>query len=193
MARSVLHWRMLGVVEGTKATPPATCGRQELVAMLCGQCHQPAPEQRFMADRRLPAPSFRWCSARTSTMIRLFLRTSLTLASVLANLAIPSAAEESWTGASLLQGCRAVATKLNPDTDLFGAGVCAGEIRALIRNAGALKDTQIRSCMPSQAGVRQVAKVIVSYLDHHQAILHKELSDLILLALTDAWPCPVAE
>jgi Rap1a immunity proteins len=122
-------------------------------------------------------------------MIELFLRTSLTSACILASVVGPSTAQESWTGNSLLEGCRVVSTRLTPDADLFAAGVCAGEIKALASIAGTLKDEQLQSCIPSQIGPRQLAKVVVSYLDHHHAILYQQLSVLILSALADAWPC----
>jgi hypothetical protein len=128
-------------------------------------------------------------------MTRLFLGLCLTSASILATCIASAAAQEkdNWTGNSLLEGCRAVATKLTPDADLFAAGVCAGEIKALVGIARKLNDEQFRSCIPSQVGTRQVSKVVVSYLDHHHAILHEQLSDLILSALADAWPCQTAK
>ena len=124
-------------------------------------------------------------------MTRLFLGTSLILASILSASAVgPAAEQDNWTGNSLLLGCKSVATKLSPDVDIFAAGVCAGEIRALVGIAGELRDEQLHSCTPSQMGTRQIAKVVVSYLDHHSAILREQLSALILTALADAWPCP---
>jgi hypothetical protein len=124
-------------------------------------------------------------------MINPFLIISLISASILVGIVGQATAQESWTGNSLLQGCRAVASRLTPDTDLFAAGVCAGEIKALASIAGALKDEQLQSCVPSQTGPRQLAKVVVSYLDHHHAILSEQLSVLILSALADAWPCQI--
>jgi len=121
------------------------------------------------------------------------LRTSLSSACILASVVVPATAQQDWTGSSLLQACRAVATKLAPETDLFAAGVCAGEIKVLAAIAGELKDEQLHSCVPSHVGTRQLAKVVVSYLDHHRAILNEQLSDLILSALSDAWPCQTAK
>ncbi len=127
-------------------------------------------------------------------MIRLFWGACLTSVFILASVAIgPAAEQDNWTGYSILEGCRAAATKLSPDVDIFAAGVCAGEIRALVEIAGELKDEQLRSCTPNQIGTRQIAKVVVSYLEHHRTILHQQLSDLVIAALADAWPCQTAK
>lgn len=95
------------------------------------------------------------------------------------------------SGKFFLEACRAVAnndlTPSNPN--FFISGACAGQLEALHWVADALQDKQLRSCPPKTITRRQAAKVVVTYMDQHPAILDKPLSALILVALAETWPC----
>jgi hypothetical protein len=90
-----------------------------------------------------------------------------------------------------VDGCRLLASTpetANNASDMFKMGLCAGTIDTLVELA-ALMPEEVRFCLPGQVTRKQVAQVIVRYLEQHPESLHRKFVVLASAALLDAFPC----
>jgi hypothetical protein len=71
----------------------------------------------------------------------------------------------------------------------FQAGTCFGEIETLNWFAPGAYDENLRSCAPENVTRRQMAKVIVDYLDRNRDRLNEPFEGLALEAFAHTWPC----
>lgn len=104
--------------------------------------------------------------------------------------AVAAAQEDVQSANYLIDACRVVASGATPKGDeMFQAGLCIGKVEALSWVATGLTDDRLRSCRPSAVTPKQIAKVVVTYLDRNPARLHEPFVGLALEALANAWPC----
>lgn len=61
-------------------------------------------------------------------------------------------------------------------TELFDASETSAPIRNL--------------CVPEEASLRQSADIVVKYLQANPERRHQSAEHLVIIALTNAWPCP---
>ncbi len=95
------------------------------------------------------------------------------------------------TGDDLLQGCKVIADGATPDAaNSLEVGVCLGEIEALNWGAPGVNDENIRSCNPAVVTNKQMAEVIVDYLEQNPERRGEPFEGLALEALAHRWPCP---
>lgn len=113
------------------------------------------------------------------------------IAAVTVALVYPAAAGPATSsGDDLLAGCRAVATGTHPaPNDSTQAGICFGELEALNWLAPGQKSTLLRSCVPDDVTVQQMAKVVVAYIEQHRDRAREPFQGLALEALASTWPC----
>jgi hypothetical protein len=104
-----------------------------------------------------------------------------------------AAAPPTHNGDDLLAACRAVAT--GDTTASIGSlqqGICLGEIEALNWVASGQMEA-LRSCVPDDVSTRQMAQVVVGYLERNTGRLHEPFEGLALEALSKNWPCEEEE
>jgi hypothetical protein len=98
------------------------------------------------------------------------------------------AVQDFESGNYMLPHCKA----LTDDGQTVGGvweGECAGIVHALLWLSTTLPD-DIKFCPPQGVTARQAERVVVRYLEAHPEQLHRDLNDLALMALDQAWPCP---
>jgi hypothetical protein len=100
----------------------------------------------------------------------------------------------------MLPGCRAYADRKPPYDRLFEQGLCAGVLRGIGFMGGSTMETVdgrvvrvpiLEWCLdiPDAVTLRQMAKVVVAYIDARPAQMHEDFRLLALNALRTAWPC----
>jgi hypothetical protein len=65
----------------------------------------------------------------------------------------------------------------------------AGIVIGLASVGQYLSPPEWQSCAPATSDVRQLARIIVNYIEAHPERLHEDLRWLTLEAFHDAWPC----
>jgi hypothetical protein len=78
--------------------------------------------------------------------------------------------------------------QLSPSEQLR-AGICAGEIIALMYVGPQMLRPDIAFCPPTGVTGQQAVKVVVHDLDEHPEQLHADFLALAVVALHQAWPC----
>ena len=125
------------------------------------------------------------------------MRNTLIVAAIIA--ALVSAVEVSPVGAQevkqngndLIDACRAIANGTAPTADTaLRVGICRGEIEALNWLAPGAYDQSLRSCVPTNVMSREMAKVVVDFMDNNRDRLREPFEGLALEALAQTWPCP---
>jgi hypothetical protein len=98
--------------------------------------------------------------------------------------------DKTVSGKYLLEGCRVIAGANAVTTgDSFQAGICLGEINALIWADAGNYDENIRSCVPDGTTAQQMARVIVAFFDKNPKRLSEPFEGLALEGLARTWPC----
>jgi hypothetical protein len=111
------------------------------------------------------------------SQLTLTLRGVVLIAALMLSLQGVALAEQNPYSANyVMPGCRDYIS-LNS----FKQGWCGGLITGLAH--------MYRSCMPPQLTQRQLARVIVQYIDARPARMHEDFRDLAVEALRAAWPC----
>lgn len=82
----------------------------------------------------------------------------------------------------------AIADTIPKNADIMGIGQCAGVIQALA-STGAMYRTDARYCVPENATLKQIAQVVINYLERKPQNLHFDFVGLAQTALREAWPC----
>lgn len=67
-------------------------------------------------------------------------------------------------------------------------GQCIGAIMA-VGYLGRSLDPRITFCIPTEATLAQLTKMVLKYMDDHPAELHEEFPLLVLKTFRRAWPC----
>jgi hypothetical protein len=109
---------------------------------------------------------------------------------VLALLTGPALGEEDTSSANaIMPGCRAFLEKEPPSSRIawYEGGVCIGMIKGL--SYAASMQPPIPFCVPDDATIGQMVRVVVSYIDRHPERMHQSFMYLAFLALKEAWPC----
>jgi hypothetical protein len=70
------------------------------------------------------------------------------------------------------------------NADSFGAGYCAGVVRALMNTSFAFK-----ACPPAGVSVGQSIRVAVAFINQNPARMREPFEGLVIEALRSAWPC----
>lgn len=123
----------------------------------------------------------------------------LTLVVCFASFAHPTGTVQEPTGVKLLEECQTAAKNFDnaPANEAAGGIHCLGYLSGVDdtltlwreNNAASIKgNAQPPACIPS-ATMLELAKVVVKYLNDHPNQLHKSYSELVVLALSDAYPC----
>jgi hypothetical protein len=81
-------------------------------------------------------------------------------------------------------GCKAFVE----DQPTAEANFCSGVVHAL-GFVGRLLPPQLQACVPPDSTARQLAWVVVKYMDAHPQRMHEDFKLLTLEAFHDAWPC----
>ena len=98
--------------------------------------------------------------------------------------------DKTVSGKYLLEGCRVIAAGNAIITgESFQAGICLGEINALIWADAGHYDENIRSCVPDGTTAQQMARVIVAFFDKNPKRLSEPFEGLALEGLARTWPC----
>jgi len=120
------------------------------------------------------------------------MRSLLIIAAAMAAIVNPVGAQESkQNGVDLIEACRAIAIGIPPAADTaLRIGVCRGEIEALNWLAPGAYEERLRSCVPENVNLKDMAKVVVAYLDNDRDRLREPFEGLALEALAQTWPCP---
>lgn len=120
------------------------------------------------------------CYTRKSKMLRKAALLALLLLSSL-SLMQPAFAIETVTGNTLLEQCT---TKLSiPQTR------CVSFIQGVIEGYGLSATSKPVFCFPEKANIDRTKKIIVKYLKKHASMLNRSAGELVLRALSEAWPC----
>jgi hypothetical protein len=101
------------------------------------------------------------------------------------------------TGAMHLEHCKQAIRLLEASRtprgatymDGFGAGHCAGVVKAVMTLANARGDQNF-ACLPKNVLLRQGLRIMVRYLTKHPDKLHLDLTTLSITAISEAFPCP---
>ena len=96
-----------------------------------------------------------------------------------------NAAEDRQSGNFFFKFCKAGMEQRGRD---YISGNCHGTI-AGIAAISELLPAEFRSCPPANAPRSQAVRVVVKYLEDHPGELNKDLEQLIVTALREAWPC----
>ena len=103
---------------------------------------------------------------------------------------VPVHSDDTHTGRYLLDACSEAIREGNKD--YLKSGYCIGYLASSIqeeqfrREAGIGKAT---SCMPKEATLEQVSRIVVKFLDDHPGQLPLPSTVLVWMALAEAWPC----
>ena len=102
----------------------------------------------------------------------------------------PAFAFGSPSASSLLPLCKYAAWK--PKPYLKEEEKLAEECRSMLKvsiNHGPSQPTKLSSCVPHSASMRDVASVVVTYIERHTARQKERFDILSSLALHHVWPC----
>ena len=119
------------------------------------------------------------------------IRRLFSIATAIALLVGPAQALERWySGNDLLAACRVVSTGSTPTSENAQlVEVCLGEIEALDWAAPGMQNEKLQSCVPDDVTIKQVAKVIIDFLDQNPERRGEPFEGLALEALALTWPC----
>jgi hypothetical protein len=94
------------------------------------------------------------------------------------------------SGNSIFVGCKALVEDRAPTTELFSLGnLCAGMVIGLASVGQFLSPPEWRFCPPAVSDSKQLAQVVVKYIDAHPQQKQDDLRKLMLEAFHEAWPC----
>ncbi len=86
-------------------------------------------------------------------------------------------------------GCKAFAEGQMADQQLYGLGnFCSGVVHGLAYLSNNLPPDS-RSCIPATSTARQLARVVVKYIEAHPERMHEDFKQLAVEAFHYAWPC----
>ena len=104
-----------------------------------------------------------------------------------------AASAKTVTGNDLLEACRrdAMGAYGHGESASFDEGECLGNLEAIMHLSDIISvdNKGPDFCIPDGVTVRQMAKVVVNFLDRHPEQLHRPFSWSAHRALMDVWPC----
>ena len=113
-----------------------------------------------------------------------------TIAAILVALTAPTGAADGLRSASrLLPGCK-VAIDDDPTRHSTGVEILAAYCLGYVDGLSKLSSAAARFCMPAEATVGQLVRVVVKDVEAHPARHNEDFGDLALEALEKEWPCP---
>jgi len=91
---------------------------------------------------------------------------------------------------AIFRGCKALVEGQTGNAQLFALGnYCGGIVIGLASVGQHLSPPEWRSCAPATSEARQLAQVVVSYIETHPERMREEFRRVTLEAFHDAWPC----
>jgi Rap1a immunity proteins len=86
-------------------------------------------------------------------------------------------------------GCKAFVENQATNAQLLNAaGFCAGVVHAL-GYVGKNLPAEYQSCAPPTSDARQLARVVINYIEARPQRMHEDFRMLTLEAFHQAWPC----
>jgi hypothetical protein len=110
-------------------------------------------------------------------------------------MALPSKAAEQLgaqdnSAEAVLSGCKAfVEDRANGTESMMLASFCSGVVYALGAAGQYVSMPEWRSCVPAGSTARELARVVLKYIETRPERTHEDFRRLTLEALHDAWPC----
>jgi len=91
---------------------------------------------------------------------------------------------------AIFRGCKALVEGQTANAQLFALGnLCAGIVIGLASVGEQLSRQEWQSCPPATSDARQLARVVVDYIEAHPERMREDFRGLTLQAFHDAWPC----
>ena len=96
---------------------------------------------------------------------------------------------------SVFPGCKAYAGGLaiNAQSPLtHAANYCSGVVHGLAY-VGKIVPAEYQSCAPPTSDRRELARVVVKYIEERPQRMHEDFRKLVLEAFHNAWPCKAGQ
>jgi Ssp1 endopeptidase immunity protein Rap1a len=91
---------------------------------------------------------------------------------------------------AIFRGCKALVEDKAGDVQVYSLGnFCAGIVIGLASIGQHLSPPEWQSCAPATSDVRQLAQVVVNYIETRPERTREDFRRLTLEAFHDAWPC----
>ena len=91
---------------------------------------------------------------------------------------------------AIFRGCKAIVEGQTRDAQLYALGnFCGGIVVGLASVGQQLSLPEWQSCAPATSEARQLAQVVVNYIETHPERMREDFRRLTLEAFHDAWPC----
>jgi hypothetical protein len=97
--------------------------------------------------------------------------------------------QEDTSANSVFLGCKAFVENRATNAQLVSAAnFCSGVVHGLAY-VGKILPAELIFCAPPTSDARQLARVVINYIDAHPQRMHEDLRMLTLEAFHQAWPC----
>jgi hypothetical protein len=97
--------------------------------------------------------------------------------------------QEDTSANSVFLGCKAFVENRATNAQLVSAAnFCSGVVHGLAY-VGKILPAELIFCAPPTSGARQLARVVINYIDAHPQRMHEDFRMLTLEAFHQAWPC----
>src|SRR5262245_17285156 len=91
---------------------------------------------------------------------------------------------------AIFRGCKALVEGQTRNAQLYALGnYCGGIVIGLASVGQHLSPPEWQSCAPATSEARQLAQVVVNYIETHPERMREDFRRLTLEAFHDAWPC----
>src|SRR5262249_16117225 len=107
--------------------------------------------------------------------------------------AVAQPASKSDTSANdIFLGCKAFVAGQALTLQLnAGGNYCSGIVDALAGVTKYLQPPEWQSCAPPNSDARQLARVVINYIEARPQRMHEDFRRLTMEAFHNAWPCPL--
>jgi hypothetical protein len=103
--------------------------------------------------------------------------------------AVAQPVEEDTSANPVFLGCKAFAEDRATIARLVSAAnYCSGIVHGLVY-VGNVLPPEWQSCPPPTSDARQLARVVVKYIEDRPERMHEDFRTLVLEAFHNAWPC----
>jgi Rap1a immunity proteins len=141
----------------------------------------------FLAQGIARAVALRITLARAPRLVRAFISAALIVSASEAAAQLPSG---DISANAIFRGCKALVEGQTANPQLFALGnLCAGIVIGLASVGQDLSPPEWRSCTPATSDARQLARVVVNYIEARPDRMPEDFRRLTLEAFHDAWPC----
>lgn len=97
--------------------------------------------------------------------------------------------QEDTSANPVFLGCKALVEDRASNTQLVNiANFCSGVVHAL-GYVGRFLPPEYQSCVPPTSDARQLARVVVKYIEARPEKMHEDFRMLVLETFHNAWPC----